>query len=57
MNRQWILVEQMDYIKDLPEARLKKVIGKSEKRKISDEEKISLQEILEKLEKGKNSLI
>jgi adenine-specific DNA-methyltransferase len=57
MGRQWILVEQMDYIKDLPEARLKKVIGKSEKRKISDEEKISLQEILEKLEKGKNSLI
>jgi adenine-specific DNA-methyltransferase len=26
MNRRYILVEQMDYIKDLPEARLKKVI-------------------------------
>ena len=26
MGRQWIAVEQMDYIKDLPEARLKKVI-------------------------------
>jgi len=26
MGRQWILVEQMDYIKDLPEARLKKVL-------------------------------
>ncbi len=26
MNRQYILIEQMDYIKDLPEARIKKVI-------------------------------
>jgi len=27
MKRQYILIEQMDYIKNLPEARLKKVIG------------------------------
>ena len=27
MNRNYILVEQMDYVHDLPEARLKKVIG------------------------------
>jgi adenine-specific DNA-methyltransferase len=27
MGRQWIAIEQMDYIKDLPEARIKKVIG------------------------------
>ncbi|MFM5956670.1 MAG: DNA methyltransferase, partial [Dolichospermum sp.] len=57
MGRQWILVEQMDYIKDLPEARLKKVIGKSVKQKISDEEKIQLQGILEKIENVDNSLM
>ena len=56
MGRQWILVEQMDYIKDLPEARLKKVIGKSAKRKISEEERTGLQEILEKLESADNTL-
>ena len=28
MNRQYILIEQMDYIKNLPEARLKNVIGR-----------------------------
>lgn len=27
MNRQWIIVEQMDYVKELPQARLIKVIG------------------------------
>ena len=27
MGRQWIAIEQMDYIKDLPEARLKKVLA------------------------------
>jgi len=32
MNRQYILIEQMDYIKDLPEARLKNVIGKKIKK-------------------------
>lgn len=31
MNRQYILIEQMDYIKDLPEARLKNVIGRKVK--------------------------
>jgi len=33
MKRQYILIEQMDYIKDLPEARLKKVIGIKSKKK------------------------
>lgn len=32
MNRQYILIEQMDYIHELPEARLKKVIGKKVKK-------------------------
>ena len=28
MNRQWIMIEQMDYIEDITKERLKKVIGK-----------------------------
>lgn len=35
LNRQWIAIEQMDYIKDLPEARLKKVILGDEPNDIS----------------------
>ncbi len=40
MNRQYILIEQMDYIKDLPEARLKKVIGIKTKKTNELHEKI-----------------
>ena len=35
LNRQWIAIEQMDYIKDLPEARLKKVIWGDEPNDVS----------------------
>ncbi len=40
MNRQYILIEQMNYIKDLPEARLKKVIGIKTKKADKLHEKI-----------------
>ncbi len=40
MNRQYILIEQMNYIKDLPEARLKKVIGIKTKKADELHEKI-----------------
>jgi adenine-specific DNA-methyltransferase len=33
MNRQWITVEQMDYVEDITVERLKKVIGKKTKKK------------------------
>ena len=31
MNRQWIMIEQMDYIEDITKERLKKVVGKKAK--------------------------
>ena len=61
MGRQWIMVEQMDYIENITKERLKKVIGRSTPspnddtpqegnfRTLTKEEKIQLQEILKKL--------
>jgi adenine-specific DNA-methyltransferase len=57
MGRQYIGIEQMDYVETIAVERLKKVIGKSEKRKMSEEEKADLQGILEKLQSADNSLM
>jgi len=50
MGRQYIGIEQMDYIETISVERLKKVIWKSKTRKLTDEEKQKLQEIQKKLE-------
>ena len=49
MVRQYIDIEQMNYNKTIAVERLKKVIGKSEKRKITNEEKQKLQGIYSKI--------
>lgn len=57
MNRQYIGIEQMDYIETIAVERLKKVIGSGEKRKITAQEKSKLEEILKKLENSQNCLV
>ena len=50
MGRQYIGIEQMSYIQTIAVARLKKVIGKSTKHTITNQEKTQLQQILYKLQ-------
>ena len=56
MNRQYIGIEQMDYIETIAVERMKKVIGKVIKRKITQEEKNKLKEILKKIDNKNKTL-
>jgi adenine-specific DNA-methyltransferase len=56
MNRQYIGIEQMDYIETIAVERMKKVIGKVIKRKITQEEKNKLKEILKEIENKNKTL-
>jgi adenine-specific DNA-methyltransferase len=68
MGRQYIGIEQMDYVETIAVERLKKVIGQStspakagtpqeeNSRKLTAKEKQNLQEILEKIKNSNNSL-
>ena len=68
MGRQYIGIEQMDYVETIAVERLKKVIGqytspakagttqKENSRKLTAKERQSLQDILEKIKNSNNSL-